>query len=265
MDKIKKKLDFELIGVGKTLYNSSCAYFNGTDLEVLITERYNKKKYSGEWPWRVLEFFIDSQETAELAECRDVMTSLKFEFALEKWEPGNEQAAYFEDNTLFSVTKALFIISKETNQSIVSFNLPDDWRVTTPWDSVAENSNKFLARNATELINNSVVVGKQGVYSFKQDNFTYTLAQIGTMKESEKLMAEVMKKQLNAYKNLFGGLPKTNYLQVMFKGPEDGEAYTNSSAFTTSLKPARHNIILWGNTLGHELFHKWNGINNLIS
>ena len=106
MDKIKKKLDFELIGVGKTLYNSSCAYFNGTDLEVLITERYNKKKYSGEWPWRVLEFFIDSQETAELAECRDVMTSLKFEFALEKHSPFSEYIKSKNLSTFLSSNKS---------------------------------------------------------------------------------------------------------------------------------------------------------------
>ena len=234
-------------GWAKFVKNLRVSDINGKGFEIKPLENA-KWEIIGDYPEEVvLDYQVD------------------FGFALKKWEPGNEQAAHFEDDTLFTVTKALFIASQAVEETEVSFELPEKWKVATSWNPVGGKPNVFRVGTLIELVNNCVVLGQFGSYSYRQDNFAFTLVQLGSLKKAETLMAEVMKKQLNAYRELFGGLPETNYLQVIFKGPEDGEAYANSSAFTTDLEPARHNIILWGNTLSHELLHKWNGSNTLIA
>jgi predicted metalloprotease with PDZ domain len=63
---------------------------------------------------------------------------------------------------------------------------------------------------------------------------------------------------VDEYLRLFGGAPKGAYLQALFvSDAEDGEAYRSSSGFRTSVVPGPHNLILWGNQLAHELFHRW--------
>ncbi|WP_417335309.1 carbamoyltransferase C-terminal domain-containing protein [Halobacteriovorax marinus] len=90
MEKPKSKTHFDFIGIGKTLYNSSCAYFDGIDLQVILTERLNKQKYSGEWPWRALEELNANKEHYTIAENRDVISADNFENALNRYSPFNQ-------------------------------------------------------------------------------------------------------------------------------------------------------------------------------
>src|ERR1044072_8816477 len=39
----------------------------------------------------------------------------------------------------------------------------------------------------------------------------------------------------------------------------DSEAFEHSAAFSERELPSKENLIGWGNTLAHELFHSWNG------
>ena len=143
MDTINNKLNCELIGVSKTLYNSSCAYLNGSKLQVLITERLNKKKYSGEWPWRALEITTKSTEDIKVAECRDVVTSKRFELALEKHSPFSE---FIEAKGLseFKSSEEIYSLSHHYAHALagVSFSDVDD-AIICVIDGAGSNSENF--------------------------------------------------------------------------------------------------------------------------
>ncbi|WP_372654774.1 carbamoyltransferase C-terminal domain-containing protein [Halobacteriovorax sp.] len=143
MDTIKNKLNCELIGVSKTLHNSSCAHLDGSKLQVLITERFNKKKYSGEWPWRTLEIGTKPSKDIKVAECRDVITSKRFEFALEKHSPFSE---FIEAKGLseFKSTEKTYSLSHHYAHALagVSFSDVDD-AIICVIDGAGSNSENF--------------------------------------------------------------------------------------------------------------------------
>ncbi|WP_127718486.1 carbamoyltransferase C-terminal domain-containing protein [Halobacteriovorax sp. HLS] len=77
-----------ILGISKTLYSSGVAKYENDLLELILSERLNKKKYSGEWPWRALS--ILSREDSISADCRDVLLTKDFEFALNQNSPFDE-------------------------------------------------------------------------------------------------------------------------------------------------------------------------------
>jgi carbamoyltransferase len=74
-----------ILGLSKTLYSSGVAKKSSEGLELLLSERLSKKKYSGEWPWRAASI-LNEKETIS-GECRDVLYPEDFEFALNQNSP----------------------------------------------------------------------------------------------------------------------------------------------------------------------------------
>ena len=76
---------FEVLGLGKTLFNSSiCRFDTGRmeeTLELLLTERLTRKKASGAWPSEALSQISHALllENCAIAQNRDVKTPLEFE------------------------------------------------------------------------------------------------------------------------------------------------------------------------------------------
>lgn len=195
----------------------------------------------------------------------DGLAKLSYEvdlsFTKTKWPYGNEQAGTYQNNALFIVTKALFIVSDTTSSYLVNFNVPATWKLSTPWRKVSANKQSFRVQNNNGLINNSVVLGKHIEYIFNEGNFTFTLALLGAMEESKDLIALTLKKTLLTYIQIFDRTPRSEYMMTIFYADEaDAEAYANSAAFSEHDPVTKHNLIKWGNTVAHEFFHSWNGL-----
>jgi predicted metalloprotease with PDZ domain len=181
-------------------------------------------------------------------------------FTKTKWIYGNEQAGAFQDDALFVVSKALFIVSDAPARYQISFNLPADWKVAAPWQNSDKAPRTFIAEDKNDLINNSVVLGKPAEYVFKEGSFTFTLALLGRMREAKDLIAPALQKTLHSYIRIFDKTPPTKYLMTVFYAEEaDAEAFGKSAAFTEHDALMKDNIIRWGNTIAHEFFHSWNG------
>jgi predicted metalloprotease with PDZ domain len=182
-------------------------------------------------------------------------------FTKNKWIYGNEQAGVYQDGALFIVTKALFIVSDDSSDYQVNFNLPTDWKISAPWQTnSAGDGRSFVAADKNDLINNSVVLGKHIEYVFKEGNFTFSLALLGRTKDAKDLVAPTLQKTLHSYIQIFDKTPPTKYLMTVFYADEaDAEAYAKSAAFTEHDTLTKDNLIRWGNTVAHEFFHSWNG------
>src|SRR6185503_10135153 len=92
----------------------------------------------------------------KLSDKMDGMVKLSYEvdlsFAKTKWRYGNEQAGTYQDNALYVVTKALFIVSDTTASYEVTFDVPASWKISAPWPESSANKETFLVENNNELI-----------------------------------------------------------------------------------------------------------------
>jgi predicted metalloprotease with PDZ domain len=181
-------------------------------------------------------------------------------FTKSKWRSGNEQAGIFQENALFIVSKALFIISDAAGERQIKFELPPNWKSSTPWPSTSAQPQTFIATNNEDLIDNSIVLGEHVEYVFREGNFTFTLALLGSVGKSKDLVAITLKKVFQNYLRIFNKTPPSKYLMTIFYADEaDAEAFKTSSAFSERDIISKNNLIRWGNTLAHEFFHSWNG------
>jgi predicted metalloprotease with PDZ domain len=184
---------------------------------------------------------------------------VNLEFAKAPWPAGNEQAALFRDGALYTVTKALFIASDGVAGSIVSFDVPPSWKVSTPWES-DPGGRIFSVRSRDDLVENSLVLGAHTERVFTFGNFRCTMALMGSMAEGEPLLSEVVGRVIAYYGQVFPRTPPSRYLLTLFlAGERDAEAFRQSCAISEPWPPDRQGLPLWGSTVAHELFHAWNG------
>ena len=185
---------------------------------------------------------------------------IDFSFSKEKWPYGNEQAALFKHNALFVVSKALFVVSDAPGKRQVVFETPGSWKTSTPWLAVNGKPRTFVAEDNDDLINNSLVLGNHLEYVFNEGRFTFVLALLGRTGRSRESIALALHKVVKNYVGIFPKTPESKYLMTVFYADAvDAEAYAKSAAFSERDPITKHNLIRWGNTLAHELFHAWNG------
>lgn len=181
-------------------------------------------------------------------------------FTKTKWPYGNEQAGSFQDAALFIVSKALFVVADEPGPRQIEFETPASWKISAPWNTLNGRSSAFIAKDTNDLINNSLVLGKHVEYSFREGAFTFVVAFFGPMAKSQELVSSTLRMVVRNYVRIFDRTPRSKYLMTVFYSDQaDAEAFSTSAAFTESEVLTRSNLIRWGNTLAHELFHSWNG------
>ena len=198
-----------------------------------------------------------------------VKLSYKAEFTQDQFDwneaGGQDSRPSVSDAALFLVTKALFIYSPAVAAATVEIVVPDQWIISSPWPAVDGRNNLFTVNSWISLINNALVVGEHVERVVSDGNMQIVLAMDAGLSESADLFEQTFRKQLGAYRTLFGGTPESKYLVTLRLADEDdGESFENS--FNQVITPGRieQRSIVWANTMGHELFHYWNGNHVLI-
>ena len=194
----------------------------------------------------------------------------KTEFSQDQYDwnnaGGQDSRPSLSNEALFLVTKALFIYSPATAAAEVEIVVPDNWTISSPWQAVPGSQNVFSAESWISLVNNALVVGLHRQRVVDDGDMTIVLALDERLSESVDLFEQTFRKQLGAYRNLFNGTPKSKYLvTIRIADEDDGESFENS--FNQVITPARigQRAIVWANTMGHELFHYWNGNHVLVA
>ncbi len=172
----------------------------------------------------------------------------------------------FSNNSLFWISNGLFIYPQgiqEQSQSLINFEVPDKWKTSTPWIKLKEYS--FQANSLAELVHNTLMIGLHDENQISLDNMSITLAVAPEFRQNADLIKKTLAKVLPTYKNIFGELPKANYLICASQHfYEDGEAFNNSFHQMFVERDLENRKIVWANVLAHEMFHYWNGTYFLV-
>lgn len=185
------------------------------------------------------------------------------------WPGGIDGVAYKQDHGVFYSGRSLFIMNgKKEGKIRVDFVLPEEWKVSTAWDSSNDKSNSFLVSNQTELVESMIFAGIHEKIILSEGNFEILFAlggeqQIARKEEYRNLASGVF----GYYIELMGGLPKPNpehpfnrVLVVLNPSTQtDGEVIGNSISILESDENGPQSQLISSLLFAHELFHLWNG------
>ena len=178
---------------------------------------------------------------------------------------GQDSRPSLTNGALYLVTKALFIYSPAVEAAQVQIDVPANWIVSSPWPDVADQENRFQVDSWISLVNNALVVGRHHQRVIRDGDMTIILAIDNSLSESMDTFEGTFRKQLGAYRKIFNGTPEGQYLVTIRTADEDdGESFENSFNQVMTARRVDKGIIVWANTMGHELFHYWNGNHVLV-
>lgn len=194
------------------------------------------------------------------ANSQTISYEVDLSFVKKDWDVGNEQAGKFINNSMFVVTRALFLFSEIEGNSKIVFKTPSNFKVSTSWEKIENET--YLVNSKASLTNNTVVWGATHLEkTITKDDFTLNIVLLDSnIIDTPKMIVDVFSGVLSEYVKNFPKTPSSNYLITVFSANQnDGESYTSSNAFTLKNKLSNQNKSIWANQFAHELFHFWNG------
>ena len=185
------------------------------------------------------------------------------------WSGGVDGAAYRRDWGVFYTARSLFVVNGDERQDItVEFRLPDQWRVTTPWQRVGGDAPRFVVPGHEVLATSMLFAGTHKEVPIRHGAFEVLLALGGdSVLAQEAVFADTTAGVLDYYVALMGDVPRlqshaaTAKPVVIINQGEmtDGEAIGNniSILLEPSGDPMSQHVARL--IFAHEFFHLWNG------
>jgi predicted metalloprotease with PDZ domain len=185
------------------------------------------------------------------------------------WSGGVDGAAYLRDWGVFYTARSLFIANGEERDDInVEFDLPDGWKVTTPWQRHDGQTRSFSVTDYHTLSTSMFFAGTHKQLSITQGQFELLLALGGEhISAQEKAFTDMAKGVLQYYTDLMGGIPRlrsqgTTIKSVVIINPSaetDGEAIGNNISILIEPNGDPMSQTIARFIFAHEFFHLWNG------
>ncbi|HRH41666.1 MAG TPA: M1 family aminopeptidase, partial [Pyrinomonadaceae bacterium] len=218
-----------------------------------------------------VEELPDAKWKMDLPEKQQVI--LNYEIKLDhenyKWSGGIDGVAFARNWGVFYASRTLLILNGESWKNInVEFNLPENWKVTTPWQSIKNKLNSFRVSNLTQLANSLIFAGTHEELSIKRKDFELVFAlggdEIIAQKEEFKNLAEGV---LDYYIKLMGGVPnpapdnkfKKAVVIINPSDATDGEVIGNNISILVGKDSDKTAKLFSRFIFAHEFFHLWNG------
>jgi predicted metalloprotease with PDZ domain len=177
---------------------------------------------------------------------------------------GVDEVSYATPEGFFATGYSLFIFPSVDDLSSVkdvkvSFKLPGNWKASTPWQSLGNNTYK-AASDLRFLLNNCLFVGSHKEETINIEGFELRIAYNSSYEPSKALFMDLMTATLSECKHMFYGSMAKQYLIVI--NPHrmtDGSAFRGS--FSQIINGPMNEIsrVTWGHTMIHETMHLWNG------
>jgi predicted metalloprotease with PDZ domain len=186
-----------------------------------------------------------------------------------QWSGGLDGVAYTTDWGVFYTGRALLIFNGANEEKVnVAFDVPENWKVTTPWQIVPNVKNSFLALNHSDLSQSMIFAGTHEELSFKREGFELVFAlggdQVLLKKDNYASLANGV---MDYYVNLMGGLPKPppnnpfqkSIVVINNSSSTDGEVIGNNISILIEEDGGHMSQMLSTFIFAHEFFHLWNG------
>ena len=190
----------------------------------------------------------------------EYLVTLKHDTQKLPWGP--DEAPYLTPEGVFWTGRSLFLYPK-TNQITIEFQVPSSWKVSTPWQPVPGELQRFLVPHEKDLINSFILAGTHQETLIKANKTEILLAIGDQIKGSASLIETRVQNAVNAFSRLFGNSPQDRVLIVvnpgLSQGRFDGGVFGRSISLLMGDQPTPDNQISWAPFVFHELFHLWNG------
>lgn len=183
------------------------------------------------------------------------------------WSGGLDGTAYATEWGIFYACRTLLLYpAGELGKIEVTFSLPDDWKVTTPWEEVDQDT--FKVNSLSDLQSGMFFAGTHEELSFRKDDFELVFALGGPSVVADKDMYQRLAGGvMEYYIDLMGGLPNPppdnpfNKAVVILNEHEntDGEVLGNNISILVSKEADPMSKMIGKFIFAHEFFHLWNG------
>jgi predicted metalloprotease with PDZ domain len=186
-----------------------------------------------------------------------------------EWSGGIDGVAYTTELGVFYTGRTLLILNgKEWKNINVDFQLPKDWRVTTPWNKKSDANYVFKVNGISDLVDAMIFAGTHKELSFKSEDFELVFAlgseDIIAQGEEFRNLAEGV---LDYYIELMGGIPNPRpdspftkaMVVISSSNVTDGEAIGNNISILIEKDGDQFSKTISRFIFAHEFFHLWNG------
>lgn len=186
-----------------------------------------------------------------------------------KWSGGIDGVAYPTEYGVFYTGRTLFMVNGTQWDAIsVGFDLPKNWKATTPWESSVKDSSILEVDGMNDLLQSVMFLGTHKEISIKREGLELIFA-LGTKEtiEQEEEYRELANGVLNYYVNLMGGNPNPPNLKKTLRSvvvvntsdATDGEALGNHISVLVQKDGDEFSKLISRFIFAHEFFHLWNG------
>ncbi|MCB1022951.1 MAG: hypothetical protein KDB79_01080, partial [Acidobacteria bacterium] len=218
-----------------------------------------------------VEELPDARWKLNLPQMRRV--NLSYEIRLDheeyKWPGGIDGVAFARDWGVFYTGRTLLILNGESWKDIdIEFRVPDNWKVTTPWQPVKNKHNSFKASNMAQLGDSMIFAGTHEELSLKRNGFELVFALGGEDIVSQKAeFGKLAEGVLDYYIDLMGGVPNPppdnkftkSVVIINSSGATDGEVIGNNISILVEKDGDKMSQLFSRLIFAHEFFHLWNG------
>ena len=130
-----------------------------------------------------------------------------------EWAPGPDEAPYVQEDCIFCPGYALFVVG-EVSDVELCVDVPDNWRVSTPWERIEPNEHRFVCKDQDDLMYAYLVIGEHRERLAKVGDTEIVLATGAHFKASMNEVQGTIEALLNAYSGIFDGTPSGKLLFV---------------------------------------------------
>lgn len=172
--------------------------------------------------------------------------------------PGKDEVATKFDRSFVFAGHAFFLLDYDMKRCPVEvyFDLPDGWKVTTPWRKVGDH---YVIDDSWGLGQNMFAMGQDSAQVVEVGGLTLTWLMDSKLDPVRDEVREILSVLPDRYSSLWGETPGSNF-SVFFMASDmsDGGAFWNSFALRYAVPLSEADKVSWRHTLGHEVMHLWN-------
>ena len=151
-----------------------------------------------------------------------------------EWPPGPDEAPYVQEDCIFCPGYALFVVG-EVGDVELCVDVPDNWRVSTPWERIEPDEHRFVCKDQDDLMFAYLVMGEHRERLAKVGDTEIVLATGAHFKASMNEIQGTVEALLKAYSGIYGGTPSGKLLFVANPYHEKGSMSGGASGCSISV------------------------------